>query len=94
VEVVATDPVERVRQLKAEPGGGIWLVGGAELAGALYHEIDELILKVNPVTARAGIPLFAGKADSSRRPFALAGHVTLDSGVTFLTYTAATEPAA
>lgn len=63
----------------------------ADLAGALYREIDELILKVNPVTAGTGIPLFAGKAGAARRPFTLAGHVILDSGVTFLTYTAAKE---
>lgn len=88
VEVVATDPVETIRQLKSEPGSGIWLVGGGQLAGALYHEIDELILKVNPVTAQAGIPLFVGKTDSSPRRFALSDHVILAGGVTFLTYAA------
>jgi dihydrofolate reductase len=88
VEVVATDPVATVRQLKAETGRGIWLVGGAELAGALYHEIDELIFKVNPVTALAGIPLFTGKPDASPRRFALSDNVVLDSGVAVLTYTA------
>jgi dihydrofolate reductase len=88
VELVAADPVETVRRLKSEPGRGIWLVGGAELAGALYHEIDELILKINPVTAGAGIPLFTGKSEPSRRRFTRSGHVTLDSGVTFLTCTA------
>jgi len=89
VELVATDPAATVEQLKAETGGGIWLVGGAELAAALYEEIDELVLKVNPVTAGAGIPLFAGRAGSSRRRFALTDHTTLPSGVTVLTYTAA-----
>jgi dihydrofolate reductase len=88
VEVVATDPVQTVRQLKAEPGRGIWLVGGADLAGALYQEIDELVLKVSPVTAGAGIPLFAGKNDPSPRRFTLSDHVTIGSGVAFLTYTA------
>jgi hypothetical protein len=61
---------------------GIWLVGGAELAGALYHEIDELVLKINPVTARAGI------TGSTSRRFTRPEPVTLDSGVTSLTYTA------
>jgi dihydrofolate reductase len=88
VEVVSADPVETVRQVKAEAGRGIWLVGGAELAGALYQEIDELVLKVNPVTVGAGIPLFAGKNDASPRRFVLSDHVTLESGVAFLTYTA------
>ena len=35
VEVVADDPVTTVRTLKAETGRGLWLVGGAALAGAL-----------------------------------------------------------
>ncbi|GAB1510966.1 dihydrofolate reductase family protein [Actinophytocola sp. KF-1] len=93
VDVVAADPVDTVRRLKNEDGRGIWLVGGAELAGALYHEIDELVLKVNPVTAGTGIPLFAGKNEPGRRRFTRSDHVTLDSGVTFLTYTAAEGPA-
>jgi dihydrofolate reductase len=88
VEVVATDPVAKVRQLKGETGKGIWLVGGAELATVLYDEIDQLILKVNPVTAGTGIPLFAGKNQTSRRRFTLTDHVTLDSGVTILTHLA------
>jgi dihydrofolate reductase len=86
VEVVASDPVTEVKRLKAEPGGGLWLVGGAGLAGALYDEIDELVVKVNPVTAGTGIPLFTGRTDASPRRFALTDHVILDSGVAVLTY--------
>jgi dihydrofolate reductase len=36
------------------------LCGGARLAGALYDEIDELVLKVNPVVLGTGTPLFRG----------------------------------
>ncbi|WP_354637381.1 dihydrofolate reductase family protein [Kitasatospora camelliae] len=86
VEVVATDPAAKVRELKAQEGKGIWLVGGAELAGALYPEIDELVLKVNPVTAGAGIPLFAGKVEADPRTFTLTDHTMLPSGVAFLSY--------
>ena len=50
----------RLRELKRQPGSGIWLCGGAELAAAILPEIDELILKVNPVLFGAGIPLIAG----------------------------------
>jgi len=58
VAVVAGDPLATVRALKAEEGLGIYLAGGAKLAGALLPEIDELILKIYPVVAGRGIPLF------------------------------------
>jgi dihydrofolate reductase len=61
VEVVADDPVEVVRRLKGEDGLGIWLCGGGRLAARLRDEIDELILKINPLVLGAGIPLFAGE---------------------------------
>lgn len=95
VEVVAADPIEVVRTLKAEPstsGRGIWLVGGAQLAGALYDEVDEIIVKVNPVAGGSGIPLFTGRGASSVRRFTLTDATSLDSGVTFLTYAATTAP--
>jgi len=60
VELVRGDPVARVQQLKTQPGKDIWLCGGSELAAAIFSEIDELILKVNPVMLGSGIPLVAG----------------------------------
>ncbi|MFE1971644.1 dihydrofolate reductase family protein [Streptomyces hygroscopicus] len=86
VEVIAGDRAAKIRELKAQEGMGIWLVGGGELAGALYPEIDELVLKVNPVTVGAGIRLFAGRAEADPRPFTLTGHTVLPSGAAFLTY--------
>ncbi|NUO99663.1 MAG: dihydrofolate reductase [Nonomuraea sp.] len=86
VELVSADPVETVRRLKAADGGGIWLVGGADLAGALYEEIDELIIKVNPVVLGAGIPMFGGKSAAAPRPFTLTDSAILDSGAAFMTY--------
>jgi dihydrofolate reductase len=61
IEFVSGDPLERVRALKQEPGLGIWLCGGGDLAGQLLPEIDELFLKVNPVLFGSGIPLIAGR---------------------------------
>lgn len=60
VELVHDDPVATVRVLKHESGKAIWLCGGARLASVLLSEIDEFILKVNPVLIGSGIPLVAG----------------------------------
>jgi dihydrofolate reductase len=60
VEIVAGDPVERVRELKAEDGLDIWIVGGGTLAHALLPEIDRLVLKQNPWVIGSGVPLFNG----------------------------------
>lgn len=95
VEVVASDPVTRVRELKAEAGLDIWLCGGGTLAAALREEIDELHLKVHPVVLGSGVPLF----DSSRAPgesassepvgpdqFALRSAQPFASGVSLMIY--------
>ena len=60
VEVVSGDAVRVVRELKRQTGMDIWLCGGADLATQLFPEIDEIILKVNPVLLGSGIPLFSG----------------------------------
>ncbi|MEU2752188.1 dihydrofolate reductase family protein [Streptomyces collinus] len=90
VELVAGNAVERVRQLKEEDGKDIWLLGGGELAGALYGEIDQLILKTAPLTIGAGIPLFSHKAAFDPRGWELTGHTVLDSGAVVGTYARAT----
>ncbi|MFJ2414740.1 dihydrofolate reductase family protein [Streptomyces brevispora] len=90
VEVVAGDPVARVAELKREEGKDIWLVGGGELAGSLYSEIDRLIVKLSPVTLGAGIPLFSDKATFAPLSWTLTDRKVLDSGALFLTYDCAT----
>lgn len=84
VEYVATDPLEKVRQLKQEPGLGIWLVGGGQLAQALAPEIDELVLKLYPITLGAGIPLFGGATDLAR--YERTDLQAYKTGVVYLTY--------
>ncbi|WPO87216.1 dihydrofolate reductase family protein [Herbiconiux sp. KACC 21604] len=74
IELVRGDALARVRELKAEPGGDLWLCGGGRLASELLPEIDELLLKVNPVLFGTGIPLFARPMDArlhltDTRPF-------------------------
>jgi dihydrofolate reductase len=60
VALVSEDAVAAVRELKKHTGKDIWLCGGGELAATLFPEINELILKVNPVLLGSGIPLFSG----------------------------------
>ncbi|TVL91101.1 dihydrofolate reductase family protein [Streptomyces sp. SAJ15] len=86
VELVAGDPVAKVRELKQQDGKDIWLIGGGELASALYTEIDQLILKVGPLTIGSGIPLFSHKAAFDPCRWELTDHTVLKSGAAYLTY--------
>lgn len=88
VRIVAEDPVQAVRDLKASTSGDIWLCGGGNLAGQLITEIDRVILKRNPVLFGAGIPLFD---PSGYTPVGLdlVGNRTFDSGVAVTEYTIA-----
>lgn len=86
VEVVPTDPVARVRELKSVDGKGIWLIGGGTLAGSLYAEIDRLVIKQAPITIGAGIPLFGAAATFEPTAWQLTDRVNLDSGASFLTF--------
>ncbi|KRF36133.1 dihydrofolate reductase family protein [Nocardioides sp. Soil805] len=83
VEVVADDPLARVRELKAEDGLDVWLVGGGTLAHALLPEVDRLVLKVNPTVLGSGISLFAGPETSAR--FTPVDQVDLAGGVRVVT---------
>jgi dihydrofolate reductase len=60
LQVVREDAAAFVQRLKQQPGGSIYLCGGGQLAGSLLDQelIDELILKLHPVTFGKGIPLF------------------------------------
>ncbi|MFB7918434.1 dihydrofolate reductase family protein [Streptomyces sp. NPDC056061] len=91
VEIVADDPLAAIRELKRQDGKDVWLIGGGDLAGALYPEIDELVLKTAPMTLRTGIPLF-GRHDHGFDPrtWQLTDHHVLGSGALFLTYTRST----
>lgn len=84
VSVVAGEPLTAVRALKSEDGIGIYLAGGGRLAGALLPEIDELVLKVYPVVAGKGVPLFT--ADFSPSTFTLVSARPFDSGAVVLHY--------
>lgn len=85
VELVSGDALEFVRALKKEEGLDIWLCGGGKLAASLRDEIDELIVKINPVVIGSGVPLF-DSTYSPQRYHTVTGQV-FDSGVTIMTYT-------
>jgi dihydrofolate reductase len=84
VRIVADDPLAFVRTLKEQPGKDIWLCGGGALAGQLLPEIDEVILKINPVLARDGVRVLAGDFQPSK--LTLRKHRAFTSGVTWLYY--------
>ncbi|GAA3066739.1 dihydrofolate reductase family protein [Streptosporangium carneum] len=84
VEIISADVAGRIRELKAENGKDIYLMGGARLAGALLPEIDALVVKLYPVVAGAGTPLFT--TDFSPTHFELTGNRALRNGTVILTY--------
>ena len=84
VEVVSGDAVRVVRELKRQTGMDIWLCGGGDLATQLFPEIDEIILKVNPVLLGSGIPLFSGVVPQTG--LELAGNRIYGNGFMLLHY--------
>ena len=83
VEVLAGDLPAQVSRLKDEEGDDIWLCGGGDVAAQLVSEIDEIQLKVNPITLGDGIPLFR---TSARRLWTLTDAQPLAGGVMLMTY--------
>lgn len=66
IEFVSEDPAAFVRRLRGQEGKGIWVCGGADLAGQLVRadEIDEYQLSVMPLLLGGGIRLFDGGISS------------------------------
>jgi dihydrofolate reductase len=60
VELVRSDAVEFVRELKSGEGGDILVMGGGELGTALIEGglVDEIGLNIHPVLLGRGTPLF------------------------------------
>lgn len=85
VEIIGEDLVGKVRELKAEEGEfGIYLCGGAQVAGELFDEIDEIVVKTYPITLGTGMPMF--RSGFSVTHFELADFRTFKSGVFVRTY--------
>ncbi|MFJ9023491.1 dihydrofolate reductase family protein [Streptomyces sp. NPDC102259] len=70
VEIIADGLLDKVRELKAEDGGlDIYLCGGSRVAGELFDEIDELVIKTYPIVYGAGMPMFGAGFDAARFTF-------------------------
>ena len=84
--LVREDAGEFVRRLKDQPGKGICVMGGGELAQSLFAAgvIDEVGLNVHPVILGSGIPFFR---DPGRRiGLELAESRVIDGGCVLSTY--------
>jgi dihydrofolate reductase len=84
--IVNEDATDFVRRLKAEPGKGICLMGGGELARPLFEAglIDEVGVNIHPVLLGDGIPLF--HPISREVHLHLKEHRVLKNGCVYLLY--------
>ncbi|NEB05534.1 dihydrofolate reductase family protein [Streptomyces sp. SID13726] len=86
VEIIGAGLVDKVRELKAEDGEfGIYLCGGAGIAGELRDEIDELVVKTYPIVLGTGMPMFG--SGFAVTEFTLGATRAFDNGVVVRTYT-------
>jgi len=84
--LVSEDAGDFVRQLKEQPGKGICVMGGGELAQSLFAAgvIDEVGLNVHPILLGSGVPFFR---DAGRRiSLELAESKVIDGGCVLSTY--------
>ena len=84
--LVREDAGEFVRRLKEQPGKGICVMGGGELAQSLFAAgvIDEVGLNVHPILLGSGVPFFR---DAGRRiSLELAESRVIDGGCVLSTY--------
>ena len=84
--LVTSDAGEFVRDLKSQPGKGICVMGGGELAQSLFAAgvIDEVGLNIHPIILGAGVPFFR---DPGRRvPLALKESRVIDGGCILANY--------
>ena len=85
-QLVREDAGEFVRRLKEQPGKGICVMGGGELAQSLFAAgvIDEVGLNVHPILLGSGVPFFR---DAGRRiSLSLAECKVIDGGCVLSTY--------
>src|SRR5215469_13800076 len=81
------DAVEKVAELKAQPGGDLGIIGSASLVRSLHAAalIDRYTLVICPLTLGSGARLFEGPAPLTE--FELTGSVATTKGVIIAHYT-------
>lgn len=86
VTLVSSDPGEFVRELKRQPGRGICVMGGSDLARTLLAAgvVDEVGANIHPILLGQGIPLF--RDPGHRVALELAECRTIDGGCVLATY--------
>jgi dihydrofolate reductase len=75
-----------VRELRAQPGKDVWIMGGGVAARSLLEAdaVDEIEMHVIPVVLGAGLPMFGAAVDG--RPFRLEVCDAKTEGVVHLVY--------
>ena len=86
VQLVRDDAGAFVRQLKEQPGQGICMMGGGELARSLFDAgvIDEVGVNIHPVLLGGGVPMFA--VPGTRVALDLTECRAMDGGCVYATY--------
>jgi dihydrofolate reductase len=86
VEVVGHRLLERIEELRAQPGRDIWLYGGGELfAYLLQHDVvDTVEPAIVPILLGDGVPFLPSPA--ARRSLTLTRAQTYPSGIVLLEY--------
>lgn len=86
VEVVSDRLEERIRELRSQSGGDIWLYGGGELFSQLlaWGLVDTVEPAVIPILLGGGIPFLP--APATRRRLELVRHRAYPSGMVLLEY--------
>lgn len=86
IEVLGADLEQRIRELRAEAGGDIWLYGGGELFSQLleWDLVDTVEPAFIPILLGGGIPFLPTPA--VRRRLTLVRHHAYPSGMVLLEY--------
>lgn len=95
IELVGTDPVARIDELKRESGAGdLALFGSSTFTADLLQAgvVDEVRVMVNPILLGGGVPLYTGLTE--RVPLRLARTITFRNGNVLLCYTPGAQPPA